>query len=341
MAYYDRDYFQEEQRPGTFQTPSMGRLSKSLAIGLAVLCVVSIPLADSFSAADALRKMTGSPILKDLALTHHVFWPFNGIGPSPWQIITAPLIPSSIISAIMTGVFAIWLIGSQLESALGRRRYGKFLLVAVLLGSLASALIDPLLAGMFTNTGEVYSLGMVSLSSAIFMGAAAAMPNARTLFSFKFSTVCFALILLSALMSAWDYTSGRDGIMVVTSLPGILAGAGFGWYGIKWMDRRGMVRVAGRTAKRTEGPEDYLAYAKRISGEEELVKVGPDARSPATARREREQKRKSKIELREIEEKQAVDELLARISSDGINSLSKSEHAFLERVSRRKRQEGK
>jgi hypothetical protein len=93
-------------------------------------------------------------------------------------------------------------------------------------------------------------------------------------------------------------------------------------------------------AKREAAKEDYLAFASQFADPPARAMAAED-KTPETTRRERELKRQSKLAVREAEEQEEVDRLLARISSEGINSLGKSERAFLERVSRRKRESGK
>lgn len=339
MAYYDRDYFQEEEPQRRFtQTPSVGPLSKALLIALGVLVIASIPIADSMDAGGVLSKDPSRELLRMLALSWHAVWPAEGYALSPWQVVTAPLIPADILSAILTGVLGLWLFGCRLEQVLGRRRYGVFLLLAMLLPGIASALVDPLLCEVWTGSREVYSLGTGSLTVAIYMGVAAAYPDGMSFFGLRFVTVSLILVGIAALIAMWGYTGEVSGVRVVSSLPGMAAGAAFGWYGVKWMAARGMVKTVRTAHKKAEGPEDYLAYARKLRGEE-LAAGGAEAKSPATSRRERESKRAAKETQRLEEEQQAVDALLARISAEGINSLSKGERAFLERVSKRKRGE--
>lgn len=337
MAYYDRDYFQAEQRPRGPEAPPMGKLSKSLLILLGVLFFISLPIADSANAAAVLTSHDAPELLRALALSVSTFG-IGGEGVAPWQVITAPLVPAGIFSAIMTAVFGLWLFGCRLEQALGRRRYGLFLLVALPVCGVASAVVDPLVATLWMEEAELRSLGTLPLTTAIFMAAAAAYPGVKTLFNLKFTTVAMVCVGLSALLALVGYTEQVDGVRVVDSLPGMAAGAAFGWYGIKWMARRGMVKTV--AAKREVEREDYLAFASQFSGSP-AKPTAAEEKSPETARRERELRRQTKQAVRESEEQEEVDRLLGRISAEGINSLSKGERAFLERVSRRKRESGK
>lgn len=333
MAYYDRDYYQEDPPGRPVQTPAMGLLTKVL---IGVVCaglIWSVILTDSVDAARALaHSLDGEPI-RAIALSPWAFFPSESGAVYPWQVLTSVLIPSGIISAAMTAVIAIWLLGSWLDRALGRRRYGLFLLASVLVTGVASAAIDPLLAPLFGRTSGVFSIGSGPVAMAIMMAVGAMMPEARSFFHIRVRTVTFVLSGIWIMLSFAGYfrdEADRGLLAVVESLPGMLAGAGFGWFGMKWMMARGKVRVPGQKAR--EQPEDFLAYARKFDSK------AVQAPTEETRRRVRETKRISKQIQRESEEQAAVDQLLERISASGINSLSRSEKAFLERVSRRKRE---
>ncbi len=330
MGYEDRDYFREQPRVG-FETPRLGKASKVL-LGLLVFgFLLSIVGGASGSPSRDLQTAGKVPLVEALSLSSHALLPIGESWPKSWQLLTSALMFNNVVSLLLAAIIGVWLLGSAMERDMGTRNYVKFLIGAQLASAVAAALIDPFLGNAMTGSTMVYSMGIGSLFSAMLAGIAAYRGDQPGLLGWKIRTWVILLLIVNLVFSITGYRplTGSKTILVVQSLPGTLAGAAFGWFVLRGMAGR---RLVSNGIRRVVKEEDFGAYVRKVSGESEEP-------SPDTVRRARDRRRVERETRRREEEQQALDTLLERISKEGISSLSRSEKAFLERVSKRKREE--
>jgi membrane associated rhomboid family serine protease len=331
MAYEDRDYFREQQGPPklAFRAPKLGRVTKGLLIGFCVtwFALLFIAAKEDFAAVIELagKADDNANLLRNLALSPSALLPYEGVSSQPWQILSYVFVPPGVLSMLITCIVTVWLIGGALEEAMGSRRYGLFVLASVIATGVVSALADPFISG------NAYSMGFAAPGMALFLGCAALLGDTPSVIGgLKYRTLVFILAGLSILFTAIDYAKvpSRELLHVVPSLPGAVAGCLFGWFGMKVLMNRGL-----SAPKRdvTPAEEDYLAYAHKLANNN-------DGKGDDTKVREADERVRVRNTARQQEEQAAVDALLERISKGGISSLSRSEKAFLERVSRRKKE---
>lgn len=78
----------------------------------------------------------------DLMLRGELWGPAIGIGNEYWRIVTSGFLHAGLLHLAMNMIF-IWVLGSQLEPALGRARFTALYFTCLLCGSLGSLLIQP------------------------------------------------------------------------------------------------------------------------------------------------------------------------------------------------------
>ncbi len=83
------------------------------------------------------------PQIGALVTRHLILWPMAAIGREPYQLITAPLIMTSLISLLFVGLL-LWQIGSAIEDRVGTRKFLYWLGSASFVSTLTSALLGRL-----------------------------------------------------------------------------------------------------------------------------------------------------------------------------------------------------
>jgi len=78
----------------------------------------------------------------DLMRKGELWGPAISLGGEWWRVITSGFLHAGTLHLLMNMIF-IWILGSQLEPALGRARFASLYFVCLLCGSLGSLLIQP------------------------------------------------------------------------------------------------------------------------------------------------------------------------------------------------------
>lgn len=337
MGIHDREYYRDEG--AVAPRPKMGRGGKAVMIAaIALFAAQSLYIGD-FLATGRMTLENGG-WMAQLALHPWALLPVGGESsgwPAPWQVLTSLAVQGGLIEVAMFCIFGLWLMGSMVESKAGTRLFLLLLAASAVLPAILAALIDPLLAP------HGVSFGISHASAGIFVAAWQLYPPVKGKGAFSFRTFAIILLVVAAGLSAWTYfPSGRlpGQIHVISSLPALLGAAAVGFV---------FFRLAAVKRMMPRAEEDFLAalseHNTRAKGIdfEAIARGGTPGLAPEEAlRRQKERDREEKLEAkrkkREQSEQAQLDALLERIGKDGIDSLSRSEKAFLERVSREKRE---
>ena len=78
----------------------------------------------------------------ELMLRGELWGPAIDVGNEYWRIVTSGFLHAGLLHLAMNMVF-IWVLGSQIEPAIGRSRFAALYIVCLLFGSLGSLLIQP------------------------------------------------------------------------------------------------------------------------------------------------------------------------------------------------------
>ena len=139
-----------------------------------------------------------------------LYGPAINFGGEWWRIITSGFLHAGMLHLLMNMLF-IWVLGSQLEPALGKARFASLYFVSLLCGSLGSLLIEP-------------NVPVVGASGAAFglLGAAIVMARRR-------EVNLMATGLLPILVINLLFTFAIPGIAIGGHLGGVVGGFIAGW----------------------------------------------------------------------------------------------------------------
>jgi|GEM_PF-6583060 len=323
MGYEDREYFRKEERPG-MKRVSVGPITRALLFALPILYFAVGFSVDELG--ETGKKAAIAEGMRDLVLQGWALIPSAGLGPAPWQILSAPLIQTDLISVLVTCLVSIWFVGSQLEKLMKPRDYLIFLAACAVLPFIPAALIDPLLVE------HPVSMGTAPLGMALLFAASRLLGKTPAFFGLRTSTIVWVIFALNVGFAWFSYREARipfDAellIKPIDSVPALLSAAAIGWFGMNWMMKRGRVVLAAE-----EKEDDHIAYARQFRVDEDAPSAGRQAEDVKLREREARERK------RENDEQERVDALLDRISTSGISSLSAKEKRFLERISKKKK----
>ena len=339
MAYYERDYFREPPRKVQASAPKLmagGKFLLFLMIGVFLVVFVQ----EGAQSGEIMKGVADSELVKYLAIGKGTLLPLEDGTFQPWAVLTAGLLETNLITLVITCVVLVWLIGSRIEEIVGTRRFLIFWFSSIVVANVVAALLDPFVFRQLGQGAEVdvFTVGTIGVSCSILAAAALLFPDAKSFFDIRMKTLVYVLLgiqLLIVAASYFDVNSANGN--AIASLPAGLVGIVWGRVFVKALMSRGLdIRASEekrvKHLRRLEDePEDFLSYARQFNVEEAIAEE-EDEYSTALSRAE------EKRLLRETEERRKVDFLLARISGEGIESLSRAERAFLERYSKRQRE---
>jgi rhomboid family protein len=248
--------------------------------------------------------------------------------PRAWWTIVTYMFVHAWLAHLAFNMFTLWMFGPRLEQAWGTRAFVQFYLWCGLGGAIAhllfaqnsavigaSGAISGVLVAYALNwpNDEVYLFGVIPMKSRWLIAAMIAM------------NIIFALSPSSGI----DWTAH-------------VGGMGFGWLFLKLYSLGGLDRVRGWVSSVPDESEEMpravprrrSAMRDRGQGVDEVV-----ARSNAVVLRER--KPLQHVPKRETPQEYAtrVNQVLDKISQQGIASLSRDERRLLEDMSRKLRDE--
>lgn len=234
----------------------------------------------------------------------------------PTQILTHPLLPSSpsIFGGLIEVFFhsiVFYFFGSELERTWGRHNFLKFVYVCLLGGVLLGLLVFLIPGGY---TGPLF--GMDAAIGGVLVAYAILWPDRQVLLFFVIPIRMKWMVLLVFVLLIFSGSGGASGVLMslVLHSGGALASALFLYY----YARKG---------------RDFSVLSASSFSSTGKPKPGLRDRMNEALRKRRLRKQQELINER-IAMKDEVDRLLAKISLEGMDSLSRQEKSFLDKASK-------
>lgn len=324
MGYEDRDYFQSKPR---FELgPGLMPGTKGLIVALAAAYLSALVVSNqtSFAAPAFLLAALGDPeggagwILRLFVLLPQNVIPAHGFyEPGYWKLLTHMLVPSGLLAAVLNALFVYW-VGRGLEPQLGTRRMLALLALVGMASGLLAALVDPWLVG---SSKVAVIVGPQGALMGVSCGAAWIAPNQPSLGNWPMKRVVVLVVgLFTVAPAVFALTSSEP---VVGSPTQVLWGVAAGNAIYFWLRRRGKLPRYGPQGIEREFDSlpkyDEAAAAKLAAEDEKQDREAAHQRAVAVAEQEK------------------LDAILAKISREGMNALSRAEKKFLDEQSRKRR----
>ena len=226
-------------------------------------------------------------------------WPYKVRHGEVWRLVTWPLVNKPDIFAVLNIVF-FWFFGRELERAMGRVRFTKYLVALVVIPAVVATGLD------------LPAAGLRPIALAVFVAFAVESPNARMMFGIPAKWIAVVLVGIDVL----QYTGDRD------------------WRGLAFL---AVVLAAAVIGLRFVGLGEHVAFIPAPSSgknkktkrskparqfKSDSVVSGPWGANTADAVRQAE-----------------VDRLLDKIAASGLESLTPEERRRLNEASKRLRGE--
>jgi membrane associated rhomboid family serine protease len=315
MGIYDRDYYQGPRQPG------INLRGPSTAVGWIIAINVAIFILDAFSdpAGAGLRRVSWALSLNTDVLTQPWLW---------WKFLTCGFAHASYpaYQHILFNMLGLFFLGRMVEQRYGRKEFLWFYMVTIVFGSILWC-----------------ALNAVQGNHAVLVGASGAITGVVMLFALNFPKVTILFMFIIP-MPAWVL-----GVMLVVfnlfGMRGVgednvaygvhLAGAGFAL--AYWQFRWNISRVVdpwiprnlfkNRPKLRVHDPDDYGNNYGGFGGQGSPEDFTPSQPSRSELRQQAKMKR----------DEEEVDRILAKIHSQGADSLTSKERRTMEAASRRLR----
>lgn len=283
MGIYDRSYYQEDEPRGLFLGGGgNGPMTVTTKI---VLVTAAIFLVDMF----ADGKLSDLMACEVGTLTKPWMW---------WKFLTAGFAHSpSDIRHVFFNMFTLWIFGRSLEAKYGRAEFLRFYLTAIVLASIAWAVIEK-------SAGAPEQAGMIGASGAVFavvIAFAMNFPRQQLLLFFAIPVPAWALgaayIVFDVFNMFKEVPPGSPKIAHYAHFAGALFGflyVHFNW-NLRWLSPAWLSNV-----KPSRGPK--------------LRVHDPDSKS------------------RDLD--QEVDQILRKIKREGEDSLTRRERSIMQKASR-------
>ncbi|MCR9141153.1 MAG: rhomboid family intramembrane serine protease [bacterium] len=237
----------------------------------------------------------------------------------PTQILTHPLLPSSptIFGGLIEVFFhsiVFYFFGSELERTWGRHNFLKFVYVG-LLGGVGLGLVVYLIPGGYT--GPLF--GMDAAIGAVLVAYAILWPDRQVLLFFVIPIRMKWMVLLVFILLIFSGSGGTAGVLMslVLHSGGALASALFLYYYAR------------------KGRDFSVLSSSSFTSSNKPKPPRPGLRDRLNeALRKRRLRKQQELINERIAMKDEVDRLLAKISLEGMDSLSRKEKAFLDKASK-------
>jgi membrane associated rhomboid family serine protease len=330
MGYEDRDYFQS--KPKFEFSAGLHKGTKGMMIALVAAFIAAIVVSDFFEfaspefwaslAAGNEKALLGYQLF---VLTPHNVIPVGGsFDPGHWKLLTHWLVAPGIISAIID-VVMVYFVGRMLEQLLGTRRFLLVLIGASVLSGLLAALVDGWLVGEKISVIMGPTGGIV----ACFMAPVWIAPHQKSIFKWPLRNVVLGLVAAFAAIALLSALFGEG--PAVISPTQLIWGAAIGAVYMLWLKKRGRLPSLAGGFRQDDNlqPWEKPGY---LNGYEE--KSFDERKFLATA--DKQLKEEEKAQEQRQKDKARLDEILEKISRQGINSLSRTERKFLDEQSKKK-----
>lgn len=155
------------------------------------------------------QELTGTLLVKSFAL----FAPLVTSG-EWWRLITAGFLHGSIIH-LLFNVYILWVIGSQLESIVGKAKFIIIYFISLLGGSLASYLFSPFGSYSIGASGAIFGL----------MGAMLVVGRKRNLDISQITTLVVINVVIGFVLSGIDWRAHLGGLAAGAFITWVLINA--------------------------------------------------------------------------------------------------------------------
>ena len=313
MGIYDRDYYKEQQRPG------LALRAPSTAIGWIIAINVAIFILDAFVGPPKNGEIAHALSLNTGVLTQPWLW---------WKFLTCGFAHASypFYQHILFNMLGLFFLGRIVEHRYGRKEFLWFYMLAIVLGSILWCVLNRI-QGL---PAGVALLGASGAITGVVMLFALNFPKQTVLLFFVIPMPAWILGVMLVVFNIF----GMGGVAGEPNVAyGVhLAGAGFAlaYYQFRWNISRLADRwipkdlFKNRPKLRVHDPgDDYGDSGGRAS---------QDEFSPARPNRS-ELRQHAKDQRNEKE----VDRILAKIHTQGADSLTSKERRTMEAASRRLR----
>lgn len=322
MGYEDRDYFQS--RPKFELSPSVHPATKGMIIAFIAAYLIALIAGDNteFTSPDFFAASAeGGPRLVRLAVvltSNNVAIWAPGFDPGQWKLLTHWLVAPGLLAAVID-VLCVYLAGRMVEELFGTRRFTLLFIAACVLAGLLAGLVDPLLMG---QSRVSVIMGPAAGAFAAFTTLAWIAPNQRSMLGFRMRPMVLTIV---GIVCGLNLVMGLlDKDPFVRSPTQLLFGVA--------------LSAAYMTFLKSRGKLPGLAPGSYQDGREG-AESDPVAASLAQAGKEIERERAERERERAARnaDQQKLDAILAKISTQGIGSLSRGEKSFLDSQARKRK----
>lgn len=330
MGYEDRDYFQS--KPKFEFSAGLHKGTKGMMIALVAAFIAAIVVSDffAFTSPEFWASVAAGNEKAVLGYRLFVLAPQNVVpvggsfAPGHWKLLTHWLVAPGIVTAILD-VMMVYFVGRMLEQLLGTRRFLMLLIGACVLSGLLASLVDGWLVGEKISVIMGPGGGIV----ACFMAPVWIAPRQKSIFGWPVRNVVLGLVAVFTVVALLYGLFGEG--PAVGSPTQLIWGAAIGAGYMLWLKKRGRLpSLAGgfqqdQNLQPWEKPGYLNSYEEKSFDERKFL---------ATADKQRKEEDKA-LEQRQ-KDKTRLDEILEKISRQGINSLSRAERKFLDEQSKKK-----
>lgn len=325
MGYEDRDYFQS--KPKFELSSSIRPATRGLLIAVIAGYVIALIAGNNtnFASAEFLQSSgSGGPlwVRKLFVLTSGDVVPWlASFSPGYWKLLTHWVVPSNLLACVFDAL-GIYFAGRMVEELFGSRRFVLLFVAACVLSGLLAALTDHLIL----RGREGVIIGPGGGIFAAFLSVVWIAPHQRTFMGLRLRTFVLILLGLFATLALVTGLTGKGPVVSPTQLI---------WGMAVCAVYMSILKSAGRVPALAPGSYEE-AWNRRGNLPEDVDDV---ARAIANARKE-DEKERQRAEKQRAEQgalQQKLDAILDKISKQGISSLSRSEKAFLDEQSKRRK----
>jgi len=305
MGIYDRDYYQQQQRPGlSLQGPST-------AIGWLIAINIAIFIIDGLVGPPHHGDVSHALSLNTGVLTQPWLW---------WKFLTCGFAHASYpyYQHILFNMLGLFFLGRMVEQRYGRKEFLWFYMVTIVLGSVSWCVLNRI-QGIPANVSLVGASGAIT---GVVMLFALNFPKQTILLFFVIPMPAWVLGVMIVLFNIFGTTgAGEPNVAYGVHLAG--AGFALAYYQLRWNISRKVDRWM---------PKDLFRRRPNLRvhdpGNDYASNDGP---SRAKLRQQAKDRR----------DEEEVDQILAKIHNEGEDSLTRKERRAMESAARRLRDRGR
>ena len=312
MGIYDRDYYQQEQRPGvTLQGPST-------AVGWIIAINVAIFILDGFVGPRGDGVISHALSVNTGVLTKPWLW---------WKFLTCGFAHASFpyYQHILFNMLGLFFLGRIVEQRYGRKEFLWFYMVTIVLGSISWCVINRI-QGLPANVALVGASGAIT---GVVMLFALNFPRQTILLFFVIPMPAWVLGVMIVLFNIFGSAGVAGEPHVAYGVH--LAGAGFAlaYYQFRWNISRQVDRWL---------PKDMFKRRPRLHVHDPGDGYDPYGNSDDTPHSSGPSRAELRQQAKNKRDEEEVDRILAKIHNEGEDSLTRKERRAMEDAARRLRE---